>query len=69
MLQLHQCSTKTPKATRLTIFDSIILGIVEGITEFLPVSSTGHLLLMNEILSFKGPEGNVFEIVIQFFHL
>jgi len=46
--------------------NAIIMGIVEGITEFLPVSSTGHLLLMNEILSFKGPEGNVFEIVIQF---
>lgn len=48
------------------LINTIIMGLVEGITEFLPISSTGHLLLMNEILGFKGPEGNVFEIVIQF---
>lgn len=45
--------------------NAVIMGIVEGATEFLPVSSTGHLLLMNEILGFQGPEGHVFEIVIQ----
>ncbi len=45
--------------------NAVIMGLVEGATEFLPVSSTGHLLLMNEILGFKGPEGHVFEIVIQ----
>ena len=48
------------------IFETIILAIIEGLTEFLPVSSTGHLLLMDEILGFQGPSGNVFEIVIQF---
>ena len=42
-----------------------VLGIVEGITEFLPVSSTGHLLLMDELLDFQGPPGHVFDIVIQ----
>lgn len=48
-----------------TWVNAFIMGIVEGLTEFLPVSSTGHLLLMNEILGFQGPQGNVFEIVIQ----
>ena len=45
------------------IFNSIILGIVEGITEFLPVSSTGHLIVTQEILGFQGSD--TFEIVIQ----
>lgn len=48
-----------------TWLNAIIMGIVEGLTEFLPVSSTGHLLLMDKILNFQGPSGNVFEIVIQ----
>jgi len=47
------------------ILNTIIMGAVEGLTEFLPVSSTGHLLLMNKVLSFQGPPGAVFEIVIQ----
>lgn len=47
------------------ILAAIIMGLVEGLTEFLPVSSTAHLLLMDELLNFTGPEGNVFEIVIQ----
>jgi undecaprenyl-diphosphatase len=45
--------------------NTVIMGLVEGITEFLPISSTGHLLLMDKILGFQGPAGNVFEIVIQ----
>lgn len=45
--------------------NAVIMGLVEGFTEFLPVSSTGHLLLMDEILDFRGPSGHVFEIVIQ----
>ena len=44
---------------------AVLLGIVEGLTEFLPVSSTGHLLLLEDLLGFHGPPGKVFEIVIQ----
>jgi undecaprenyl-diphosphatase len=43
----------------------IILGILEGLTEFIPVSSTGHLILMQAALGFEGPPGRVFEIAIQ----
>jgi undecaprenyl-diphosphatase len=47
------------------ILKTIIVGLVEGLTEFLPVSSTGHIILAEELLHFEGPPGKVFEIVIQ----
>jgi undecaprenyl-diphosphatase len=47
------------------ILNAILLGVVEGLTEFLPVSSTAHLLLFQELLGFQ-PPGAVFPIVIQF---
>jgi undecaprenyl-diphosphatase len=47
------------------IWKTVLIGLVEGITEFLPVSSTGHIILAEEVLHFQGPPGKVFEIVIQ----
>jgi len=43
----------------------VLLGVLEGLTEFIPVSSTGHLLLMQELIGFEGPPGHVFEVAIQ----
>jgi undecaprenyl-diphosphatase len=47
------------------IWKAVLIGVVEGLTEFLPVSSTGHIILAEEVLHFEGPPGKVFEIVIQ----
>src|SRR5258708_29721648 len=47
------------------LLKALILGVVEGITEFLPVSSTGHLILVGDLLDFNNEKGKLFEIVIQ----
>jgi len=52
----------------MTAFDLLvaaILGLVEGLTEFLPVSSTGHLIVAGSLLNFTGERAKLFEIVIQ----
>ena len=49
----------------LLLFKAVILGVVEGLTEFLPISSTGHLILISDLLNFNDEKGKVFTIVIQ----
>jgi undecaprenyl-diphosphatase len=48
-----------------SLFSALLMGIVEGLTEFLPISSTGHLILLGELIGFHGPPGKTFEISIQ----
>ncbi|HEY8610788.1 MAG TPA: undecaprenyl-diphosphate phosphatase [Roseomonas sp.] len=47
------------------LLSALFMGVVEGLTEFLPISSTGHLILLGELIGFEGPPGKVFEIAIQ----
>ena len=49
----------------LDFIKAIILGIIEGVTEFLPISSTGHLILVNQWISFSKNFTNLFDIFIQ----
>ncbi len=48
-----------------TILSALAMGVVEGATEFLPISSTGHMILLGELIGFQGPPGKTFEICIQ----
>ena len=49
----------------LSLLNAFILGVVEGLTEFLPISSTGHLILVSDWMGVNDEKGKVFEIVIQ----
>nr|WP_255701843.1 undecaprenyl-diphosphate phosphatase [Bordetella sp. LUAb4] len=48
------------------LLKAMFLGIIEGLTEFIPVSSTGHLILVGDWINFQSSSGKVFEVVIQF---
>lgn len=48
-----------------SLWISLVLSVVEGLTEFLPVSSSGHLILVGELLKFSGEKAATFEVVIQ----
>ncbi len=53
------------KITSLILLKALILGVVEGLTEFLPISSTGHLIVVGQLLDFQDEKAKVFEISIQ----
>ncbi|WP_250450745.1 undecaprenyl-diphosphate phosphatase [Caballeronia sp. ATUFL_M2_KS44] len=50
----------------ILIVKALVLGVVEGLTEFLPVSSTGHLIVAGSLLNFTDAQAKTFDVVIQF---
>lgn len=49
----------------ILVLKAIVVAIVEGITEFIPISSTGHMIIVGNVINFKGTFANQFEVVIQ----
>ena len=54
-----------PPLAALDALQSLILGLVEGLTEYLPVSSTGHLIIADHFLGIQGEGSKAFDVVIQ----
>ena len=48
-----------------SLWHALVLGLVEGLTEFLPISSTGHLILAGDLIGFRGEHAKVFDVAIQ----
>ena len=44
---------------------AVIVGFVEGVTEFLPASSTGHMIIVGHMLGFDGPAADIFDVFVQ----
>lgn len=63
--KLETVNTNLLQLMAMEIITSAILGIVEGITEFLPISSTGHLILAGDLLGSTGDTAKTFEVFIQ----
>jgi len=55
---------KTQRVVFMSFFEAIILGIIQGVTEFLPVSSSGHIVIGSELLGLSGEENLSFAIVV-----
>ena len=47
------------------VLSAVLLGVVEGLTEFLPVSSTGHMIVVGHLIDWQGPQAATFQIFIQ----